>query len=366
MKTRLLFLSKLTLVMALLLSISCLLIGQQMPALGDDFGGGFVIKILEDGDHAYEMGKDKVVVCYPHDLEVDGTWDEAMAAVKKLNASNEYNDWQLPSAKHYEWMTGVLYASAKSYFNREFYWSDATDGVNGWTHNFKTTAAAYYVKDGHYPGGARATRTVTIEQGLVTCMEQVFKVGDDKKIYQKMNGEWKHVGDRANKIYCERRDLFCESSSGGTWRYNGEAHRWTEANHLLAGQEMQGGSANQDNGPEDEHLRSRNGKCFFYVQHNGDLSIYEHNPAAKLLWLSNTAGHNNPTLKMQTDGNLVIYAEDGTAIWSSETHINWDKRYGEAENKPVKLVLEDNGTAVLYSATNKRIWTSADGKLPLN
>lgn len=49
-----------------------------------------------------------------------------------------------------------------------------------------------------------------------------------------------------------------------------------------------------------------------------------------------------------SDGNLVLYAEDGTAVWSSET-------VRDAAEGPFKLTLQDDGNAVVYAQQNA-VW----------
>ncbi len=39
----------------------------------------------------------------------------------------------------------------------------------------------------------------------------------------------------------------------------------------------------------------------------------------KALWASGTHGHSGATLAVQTDGNLVVYAPGGHAVWASGT-----------------------------------------------
>jgi hypothetical protein len=56
--------------------------------------------------------------------------------------------------------------------------------------------------------------------------------------------------------------------------------------------------------------------------------------------------HNNYELRMQGDGNLVLY-QSGQARWSSGT-----------QSAGARLVMQDDGNMVIYSAGNQAIWES--------
>lgn len=196
----------------------------------------------------------------------------------------------------------------------------------------------------------------------LSCEGGDFKVDNDNKIWQKINGSWVHVGDRCKELICNRRRVFCVSEDGSLWRYNGKPNQWTRANTLLVGQKLNAGK--KMGGAH--FLTSSNGKHFFYMQENGDVGIWTHDPKPRNIWSSKTSPQTNCTLVMQEDGNLVVYNEANQPIWSSETHPHWDQKYSMKKYKPTRLVLEQDGTAVLYSDENYRVWTNKDGKLPLN
>lgn len=199
---------------------------------------------------------------------------------------------------------------------------------------------------------------------VFTCMGKQFKVDAAKKIYEKINGQWSHVGDRCNGLECSRRRLFCRSTDGSLWRYNEQPHNWTSANTLLAGQFLNGGDGTMGDAM---HLQSANGKHFFYMQENGDLGLWTHDPSPRIVWNSKTHMKGaNYTLHMQPDGNLVAYDANNQPIWASQTQHAWDARYKDKKYMPVKAVLEDDGKLVLYSATGFRAWDSAHGKYSLN
>lgn len=70
----------------------------------------------------------------------------------------------------------------------------------------------------------------------------------------------------------------------------------------------------------------------------------------RTIWQTNTGGHPGSTLKMQDDGNLVIYDQNGKALWASNT----------AGNPGAYDVMQSDGNYVIYVDTP--IWsTGTDG-----
>lgn len=53
------------------------------------------------------------------------------------------------------------------------------------------------------------------------------------------------------------------------------------------------------------------------MQSDGNLVLYDR--AGNATWRSDTVGHPGAQLRMQNDGNLVVYAADQTALWASNT-----------------------------------------------
>jgi hypothetical protein len=54
------------------------------------------------------------------------------------------------------------------------------------------------------------------------------------------------------------------------------------------------------------------------MQEDGNFVVYDE--AMKPCFSTGTAGHPGAFLRLQNDGNLVVYAPDRTALWSSQTH----------------------------------------------
>ena len=70
----------------------------------------------------------------------------------------------------------------------------------------------------------------------------------------------------------------------------------------------------------DSYWHSSNFKYYLKMQSDGNLVIY--NKKGKALWSSGTHGNPEAILSMQSDGNLVIYNKNNNAIWSSGTYGN--------------------------------------------
>lgn len=203
---------------------------------------------------------------------------------------------------------------------------------------------------------------VEVKENVIECEGKQYKYDAQHNAYQKVSGSWKLIGNNCKELVCARRRVFKYQVDGPLMRYNGTPNSWTEANTLLAGQFLNGGTVMGGA----HYLASANNGFFFYMQENGDLGIWTNAHPAKNIYSSNTRERKNCTLKMQEDGNLVIYDASDAPVWSSETHTYWNPQYGDRKYKPVKLVLENDGKIVLYSATGFKVWDNKNGKYPLN
>ncbi|MCU0445711.1 MAG: TIR domain-containing protein [Microscillaceae bacterium] len=109
-----------------------------------------------------------------------------------------------------------------------------------------------------------------------------------------------------------------------------------------------------------DSLISANGAYVLKVREDdGHLCIYKNTEEETFVWGTEVFGFKNASLVMQADGNLVVYDGDNTPKWSTNTTDHFDAKWGEEEFKPIKVVLEDDGTLSLYSATGKVVWTSS-------
>ena len=67
------------------------------------------------------------------------------------------------------------------------------------------------------------------------------------------------------------------------------------------------------------------------------------------LWNYGGTGTSAGYATLQADGNFVLYAKQGTPIWSTRTA-------GTGSNN--RLVMQDDGNLVLYTETNRVVWSS--------
>lgn len=151
-----------------------------------------------------------------------------------------------------------------------------------------------------------------------------------------------------------------------------------------------------------EYLLTYPGNAFvLYFQSNGDLVEY-YGPGRQILWSSHTAGR-GVVLRLQPDGNVVIYDARGKGVWQTHTagtganrfglapngdlgawknassnntsgnevwsnHVSkanpgsrvWSSTYDFDDSNPYEAVMQGDGNFVLYnfSRTTKALWSS--------
>lgn len=127
---------------------------------------------------------------------------------------------------------------------------------------------------------------------------------------------------------------------------NIKVEKATSSNTLNAGETLIAG----------QQLTAANGKFMLRMQEeDGHLCVYkiENGKQGTYVWGSGAHGFKNAKLTLQMDGNLVV-TQGNVSKWSSETNKN-------TANKPVKLVLENDGSLKLYTASGSTIWTNTQG-----
>ncbi len=104
----------------------------------------------------------------------------------------------------------------------------------------------------------------------------------------------------------------------------------------------------------DTFLVSPNGQYFLRMQSDGNLVVYA--PGNIATWSSRTGGNTGAFLRMQSDGNLVVYSSSGIKLWASET-------FGRGAST---VVMQDDGNLVVYTNTSPRVatWSWVAGLLP--
>ena len=104
--------------------------------------------------------------------------------------------------------------------------------------------------------------------------------------------------------------------------------------------------------PYGGNLHSNNRLYSFEVHADGELVLYD-NHSNKTMWSSKSKGDPS-ALVMQDDGNLVLYAKDGSIIWASGK---------TGKTGDYFLILQDDGNMVVYQGkinapNTKLIWAT--------
>lgn len=95
-----------------------------------------------------------------------------------------------------------------------------------------------------------------------------------------------------------------------------------------------------------EYIESNNKKYKLIMQHDGNLVLY--NDANTPLWSSVTPNMGGYYFQLQYDGNLVLYTSANAPLWASNTSkIN--------ETEASVLILNDDGSLRLLKG-NSLVW----------
>ena len=109
------------------------------------------------------------------------------------------------------------------------------------------------------------------------------------------------------------------------------------------------------------------------LQNDGNLVLYT--ASGKVVWHTETAGSDASSLKLQTDGNLVLYNPSNAARWNSNTHHAPDNlstvtrimpsggqmyigQRLETAKRDRYLLFQSDGNLVLYTNTGTALWNS--------
>ncbi len=95
-----------------------------------------------------------------------------------------------------------------------------------------------------------------------------------------------------------------------------------------------------------EQVTSPDGRYLLRMQGDGNVVLYGPSGAA---WASRTSIPGT-RLVMQGDGNLVAYTPADVAVWSSRS-----------SGAGARLVLQDDGNAVVYDGSDRPLWATATG-----
>lgn len=100
----------------------------------------------------------------------------------------------------------------------------------------------------------------------------------------------------------------------------------------------------------DTEIRSPNGRYAFRYPSSVPLGVWDHggepSEPAELLWYPAFGPSGGFVCLMQVDGNLVVYTEDGRALWQTNS---WG-------NPGSRLVVQDDGNVVIYRPNRTAAW----------
>ncbi|XP_049420521.1 uncharacterized protein LOC125881487 [Epinephelus fuscoguttatus] len=106
-----------------------------------------------------------------------------------------------------------------------------------------------------------------------------------------------------------------------------------------------------------EYLMSNNGEWKAILKEDGNFVIC----GWKTVWESDTAGSDVVRLSMQADSNLVMYNQDDTPRWHTNTYFVGQGRFGSKCECNCHVQLTDDGQLVLLRES-KEVWSSANSK----
>lgn len=92
---------------------------------------------------------------------------------------------------------------------------------------------------------------------------------------------------------------------------------------------------------------SCDGRFQLKMQSDGNLVLYM---GSKALWATGTNGDGSDRVIMQEDGNLVVYKSSGGAVWSSGTN--------STSNRYAHLLVQNDGNVVIYNQSGSPVWAS--------
>jgi nucleoid-associated protein YgaU len=104
----------------------------------------------------------------------------------------------------------------------------------------------------------------------------------------------------------------------------------------------------------DQKLTSSNGKYTLIMQGDGNLVLYTESNTP--VWSTKTQGSGAVRASLQDDGNLVLYTKEverrfrrdvPVAVWASKT-----------SGEHVRLILQDDRNLVVYTADGRALWAS--------
>lgn len=165
------------------------------------------------------------------------------------------------------------------------------------------------------------------------------------------NGSGVPFDSAHNARICGAPNLTSSGPNGGNGTWSGTSFKGQECGSSNTGGSWGGvgnaqyfGSATMTQGQvlgSNKYLMSDDGRFVYHMQSDGNFVMY--GPGRKDYWESDTPNHPGAYLKLQTDGNAVIY-DDGVAIWESDT------------NNIATLKMQNDGNLVGRSSGGTPVW----------
>ncbi|MFV0459683.1 MAG: hypothetical protein ACK5MT_13035 [Actinomycetales bacterium] len=171
-------------------------------------------------------------------------------------------------------------------------------------------------------------------------------------------------------------------------------NRLSSGQQLLLGQELVSSNGqhhlNLGNANDEIHLQISGDSCLpstlsygantsadlrLVMQTDGNLVLYSDDGA---MWNTQTQGHPGAFVTMQDDMNLVVYSADGQPLWATGSFCSLDYQseddtndqrttefrvghFMQSPNGRYRLIVQADGNLVLYSPTKAVWWTGTSG-----
>jgi hypothetical protein len=104
-----------------------------------------------------------------------------------------------------------------------------------------------------------------------------------------------------------------------------------------------------------QYLLSADRHTTLTLQRNGNVVLRTN---LRTIWSSRTSNTNPGRLVMQNDGNLVLYARDGSVLWQTRTR--------HSNNQGSRLTTQTDGNLVMYRPNNTPVWQTGTPHNPNN
>lgn len=217
------------------------------------------------------------------------------------------------------------------------------------THDIVTIDAELIRANYNY-GYRQAYDTVQGEQAALAAASDTIAVNDGK-VGRYRRKVWNGIGvPLSSEVASLRAAAAQKKSDRAAAGLRNDAPQVHEAlpqgDELVPGDKMLPGQA----------LVSPDGRFRFIYQTDGNLVLYREDPGHSVpLWATATDGRPLGVVVLQRDGNLVMYDEEMSALWASGSNVEQDPR----------LRVQADGNVVIYKG-QRVIWSTKTSQLGAN